>query len=96
MKDLIPYIGETKTRRRLDEIFSRQMLGAVLVGSTAGKIIEKSILMLAGTTITQLIYWTIAFIMAVIIFVLWDEVENKVGEKAEEAKEKVEEATEEK
>lgn len=42
MKELIPGLGDRKTRRRIDELFSRQTLGAVLFGSAASKVVEKA------------------------------------------------------
>jgi len=41
MKEIIPGLGDRKARKRLDELFSRETLGAVLFGSAASKIVEK-------------------------------------------------------
>jgi len=71
----LPYIGKRSARQRLNEIFSRQMLGAVLVGSTASKIVEKVINLVAMTTFSELIAWTIAFFIAIFVFVYWERLE---------------------
>lgn len=41
MRDLIPGVGKSKARKRLDELFSRKTLGAVLFGAAVSKIVEK-------------------------------------------------------
>lgn len=41
MKEILPWIGDRKARRRIDELFSRETLGAVLFGSAASKVVEK-------------------------------------------------------
>jgi hypothetical protein len=51
------------------------MLGAVLVGSTASKIVEKIINLVAMTTFSELIAWTVAFFIAVFVFVYWERLE---------------------
>lgn len=42
MKELIPGLGDRKARKRIDELFSRETLGAVLFGSAASKVVEKA------------------------------------------------------
>jgi len=41
MKEIIPGLGDRTARDRLDELFSRETLGAVLFGSAASKVVEK-------------------------------------------------------
>lgn len=41
MKDIIPGLGKKTARERLDELFSRETLGAVLFGAAVSKIVEK-------------------------------------------------------
>ncbi len=89
MKELLPYVGSEKTIDRVDQIFSRKMLGSVFVGSTAGKIVEKIIELVSSTTITELISWTVAFVIAVMLFIWWDEVESAAVDTATSAKETV-------
>lgn len=42
MREFIPGLGDRKARQRIDELFSRQTLGAVLFGSAASKVVEKA------------------------------------------------------
>lgn len=42
MKEVIPGVGDRKASKRLDELFSRKTLGAVLFGAAVSKIIEKA------------------------------------------------------
>lgn len=41
MKELIPGAGQTPASKRLDELFSRDVLGAVLFGAAVSKVVEK-------------------------------------------------------
>lgn len=93
MRELIPGLGGKKTRKRLDEVFSRQMLGSILVGVAAGKIIEKVLNLWFNTTASLLIGWTLAFVVFVALFVYWEEVESRAKDAAESAKEKADENT---
>lgn len=38
---LIPYLGEKTTKKRISELFSREVLGSILLGVSIGKVIEK-------------------------------------------------------
>lgn len=80
MKEYLPGYGKKSPRELIDEIFSREVLGGVLVGVAAGKIVEKVLILLFATTQGMLIGWTIAFIIFVLLFVYWDRVETKVKE----------------
>lgn len=84
MKELLPFLGDTKTRKRLDEVFSRGMLGSVLVGAAAGKVVEKGLNLAVDGTLALLFGWTFAFVVFVGLFVYWDELENGAKEKAQD------------
>lgn len=99
----LPYVGKRSARKRLNEIFSRQMLGSVLVGATASKIVEKLIILATGTVVAELIAWTIAFHLAIFVFVYWERLERAAKASSDDAKdtvdkvkEKAKEATEKK
>lgn len=77
MKELLPFLGDTKTRKRLDEVFSRGMLGSVLVGASAGKVVEKGLNLAFSDTLALLFGWTVAFVVFVALFVYWDDLENR-------------------
>jgi hypothetical protein len=62
----------------IDELFSRRMLGSVLVGGAAGKMVEKTLNLISPETADLLILWTLAFIIFTIVFVFWNRIESKV------------------
>lgn len=78
MKDLIPFVGNTKARERLDHIFSRQMLGSVLVGSAAGKVVEKALNIFLDGAVPLLAGWFAAFLVFVTLFAYWEQVSRTV------------------
>lgn len=75
-----------RTRQRLEEIFSRDVLGSVLVSLAAGKIVEQVVVIVAPSRPLRLVAWIVAFGLFVYLFVQWE----KVAEKAKEAAEAVE------
>lgn len=79
----LPFVGEPVVRRRLNEIFSRQLLGAVFVGAAAAKIIEKLIDLAYADTLGQLFAWSVTFVLAVSLFVWWERVERAAVDLAE-------------
>jgi hypothetical protein len=62
----------------IDELFSRRMLGSVLVGGAAGKVVEKTLNLISPETADLLILWTLAFVIFTIVFVFWNRIESKV------------------
>jgi|APHM01.1.fsa_nt_gi hypothetical protein len=62
----------------IDELFSRRMLGSVLVGGAAGKMAEKTLNLISPETADLLILWTLAFVIFTIVFILWNRIESKV------------------
>lgn len=110
MKSLLPWVGDRKAQEAWDDVFGRDMLGAVVLGGSTGKFIEYVIQLLVVLfvgadasplfeTFAYLIGWAVAIPVGVYVFVRWheigDEVQEKVEEATEEAAEKVEEATDE-
>jgi len=85
MKELLPFLGDTKTRKRLDEVFSRGMLGSVLVGAAAGKVVEKGLNLAFSDTLALLFGWSLAFVVFVGLFVYWEELEEKAKDAADAA-----------
>lgn len=83
MKDLIPGWGDKSTRERLDEVFSRGMLGSVLVGASAGKVVEKALNIVLSETTALFFAWSIAFVLFVALFVYWDDLEDAARETTE-------------
>mgnify|MGYP006273255591 CR=1 FL=1 len=84
LKSLIPYYGEYKTRRQIDKLFSRQMLGSVLVGKFIGDYTAIMFTRYLGTDIG----YSSGILITISVFIYWEQ----LSAKAEEAKEAVEEA----
>lgn len=85
--ELLPYTGDRKAREAWDEVFSREMLGAVIIGSATGKIVETTIVLLFPSEVGQLVAWIGAAIVGVYVFVLWHRIADVGGEKVEDAAE---------
>lgn len=85
----VPLLGDWKARQAFSEVFSRDVLGAVLVGTAAGKVVERSVLLVTGSLVAELIGWVIMFWVFVAMFAYWHRLEDK----ASEVKEKADEAT---
>jgi uncharacterized membrane protein YoaK (UPF0700 family) len=91
MRDVIPFVGSKTTRERLDEVFSKKMLGAVLLGGHVSKVIEKfySIIVMVcfgrdggslRVTIGLFILWFVMAIVVLFVFMYWHEIEEAVEE----------------
>jgi len=65
------------------------MLGSVLVGGSASKIVEKSINLVFHTTLDLLVGWSLAFLGFVVTFIYWEKVEAAGESAAEKAQETV-------
>lgn len=72
------------TRKRLEKIFSRDVLGSVLVSVSAGKVVEKVIVLAAPSTVARLVGWFGAFWLFVGLFVYWERVAETVEEATSE------------
>lgn len=88
MRDLLPG-GDRKTREAIEEVFSRDVLGAVVLGTAAGKTVESIIRIwvegASATNIGYLLAWLVAFHIGVAVFVYWHEITEAAKEAAEEA-----------
>jgi hypothetical protein len=62
----------------IDELFSRRMLGSVLVGGAAGKMVEKTLNLISPDTADLLVLWTLAFVVFTVVFVYWNRIESEV------------------
>lgn len=74
-----------RARRRLEEIFSREVLGAVLVSLAAGKVVEQLVVIVAPWRPLRLVAWFVAFWLFVGLFVYWDRVAARAKETVEAA-----------
>lgn len=83
-------VGELRDRRRrarqrLEEIFSRDVLGAVLVSLAAGKVVEQVVVLVAPMRVLRLVAWFVAFWLFVGLFVYWERVAERAKQAAEAA-----------
>ena len=87
LREYLPGVGEPIVRYRLEQIFSREMLGAVFVAASAAKIVEKVLNLAVGPSddVAQLVGWTVVFVGAIAMFVWWERVAEMAGDAAEEA-----------
>lgn len=78
-KSLIPHIGNHSTREEIDRLFSRKMLGSVLVGKFIG---DYTALMFTRHMGTDLGYVS-GILFAVSVFIYWEYLEQKADETRE-------------
>lgn len=78
--DILPYSDLPSIRERIDELFSRQMLGAVLVGKFVG---DYSALLTVEALGVHIGYIGGA-VVTIALFVYWDQVAAKAKQKEEE------------
>lgn len=90
VKNLIPYYGDYKVRKQIDQIFSRQMLGAVLLGKFVGDYAAILATRYLGTDLG----YGVGALFIFVFFVYWEKISARAKESAEKAKEKAEEAKE--
>lgn len=99
MKDFIPLVGDRKSRKALDEVFSRDVLGAVVLGTVSGKVVEYTFAMLVITIFGPdaapmveafgfWIFYATAVPIGIWVFAAWHNISDAASEKAEDAKDK--------
>lgn len=94
-RELLPWAGDKKARDAWDEVFSREVLGAVILGSATGKLVENIIALFVegGPTVWSYIFaWSIALVVGIAIFVRWHAITDTASETAEQTVEKASEA----
>lgn len=95
---VVQFIRNVKTphvRRRVEEVFSREMLGSVLVGATVARMMEVSVSVIYGAVPAwRILTWVGFFTASVALFVYWDHVAKKASKAADEATDKASEAAE--
>lgn len=100
MRELIPWIGDRQARKAWDTIFSREVLGSIVIGSASGKLVENMIALVVLTalgpeahplweTVGYIIAWGVALPVGIYIFVYW----HRIAETAKEAAEQAQDAT---
>jgi len=86
IENLIPFAGDRTVRKQVDELFSRQMLGAVLVGKFVGDYAAIWATRLLGTDFG----YSSGILLTIFVFIYWEKIE-RAKQKAEEKKEEAEE-----
>lgn len=76
-------------RKQLDRLFSRKMLGSVLIGSSLGKIIEWTLTINLSGAYAMRRGWIAVFIGSVTIFLIWELLERRVDDYTDEQLEKL-------
>jgi len=77
----LPYAHKPEIRERVEELFSRELLGAVLVGKFVG---DYAAIMTTGLLGTHLGY-ILGITLTIGLFIYWE----KVAQKAQEQKDKL-------
>jgi len=73
----IPYSHDYEIRNRVDELFSREMLGAVLVGKFVGDYTAITATDLLGTDIGYIL----GILLTITLFVYWEHIEQQAKAK---------------
>ncbi|GAB7095705.1 hypothetical protein JCM30237_28590 [Halolamina litorea] len=93
--NLVKRYTSPEVRKRLDEVFSRRMLGSVLVGGAFTQIITVTIdAVLHDTAWWEIFVWVGVFFASLIIFVWWERLAHSASEAAAQAAEKATETAE--
>lgn len=71
-------LEDPRVRHRVEELFSRKVLGSVLVGATTTRAIEVSVGVAFGElSWLRIPVWDVIWVSAVALFVWWDRVEHR-------------------
>jgi low temperature requirement protein LtrA len=80
IKDKLPYSYNPQVRQRIEELFSRELLGAVLVGKFVGDYAAIKTTQVFGTDLGYLIGITVT----ISLFIYWEKVAQKAKQKKDE------------
>lgn len=83
LADHLPYSSDYTVRKQIDELFSRQMLGAVLVGKFAGDLSAVVMTGFLGTYIGL----GVGLVVTISLFIYWERVERAAREYSKKAEE---------
>lgn len=92
MKDVIPFLGKRSTRDAVDDVFSRDVLGSILLGLAVGKTVEHVVKFMIGTEAFPLfarfvVAYSVASAGFLVVFVYWEEIETATKEKLDDVTE---------
>lgn len=82
LKSVIPYYSDYDVREKIDELFSREMLGAVIVGKfvgdfTAVLMIDLFVFITRSSFFGKYIGYIVGIIVTVTLFIYWNIIEKK-------------------
>lgn len=75
----------TRARRRVEEIFSRDVLGSILVSLSLSKVVESALKIVAPGDVARLGGWIVLSLLFVLVFAYWERVARAVKKAADEA-----------
>lgn len=85
LKALTPGLGDSRAARRVDEIFSWEVIGSIFVAGAAGKVFEKTVeIHMGGDPAAQRLGFAAVFVLGLVAFAWWHEI-RKAGEEAVDA-----------
>lgn len=84
----------TTTRRRIEEVFSRDVLGSILVSLALSKVVESALILVAPGMVARLVGWVVLAVAFIWLFVAWERVASAAKETTEKAADAAESAAE--
>jgi hypothetical protein len=77
--NILPYSESPEIRKRIETLFSREMLGAVLVGKFVGDYAAIKTVQLLGTDIGYILGITVT----ISVFIYWEKIQRKAQQQAD-------------
>jgi len=68
----------------VSHLFSRGVLGSMLVGTATGKVVEKIVILTFGSPASRLIGWIVSLVIFVTLYVYWADFQDFVEEATDE------------
>lgn len=82
----------SRARRRIEKVFSRDVLGSILVSLAIGKVIETTLKLFTPGVYSRLVGWLTLAVAFVLMFAYWERVSRVAEDVAEKGSEAVEDA----
>jgi len=89
MKDFVPLLGKRSTREAVDDVFSRDVLGSILLGLAVGKTVEHTVKYVVGAEAFPLfarffVAYGVTSVVFLVVFVYWEHIEGAAKEKLDD------------
>lgn len=81
--------GRTRARRRIENVFSREVFGSLLVSLALSKSVETALAIVAPGQVVRLVSWLVLALVFVGIFAYWEGVASTATKAADVADETV-------